>query len=1413
SINGITGSWSPAIVNTADVGTTTYTFNPVAGQCAAITSLEISISLGVLPTFAPIGPFCQNSAAPMLPAVSANGITGTWSPAAINTAITGRVNYTFTPNDPAQCGSQIIMAISITPSVGQPVFILGSTSTRCQGAGTLTYTATAVNSTNLTYSLDVASKAGGNTINSSTGAIMYTAIWSGTSVITVTANGCNGPAIAIHTVSTIPIPNAVISYNGSSFCTTTDSIRVTLTGTKGGAFSADPSGLSIDPKSGTISPSSSVPDTYKVIYQVIAAGGCGTATAVTTVTIITAPKVTIAYAGSPFCTSMSPVNVMLTDGSPGGIFSAEPAGLSIDAITGTITPETSREGSYTVIYTIKAEGGCGEVVATTIITITKLPVADFTYVGNPFCSSGSDPNPTFIDGGAAGTFTSTAGLVFIDIHTGQVDLSESAAGTYIVTNTFEAASGCGPVTASGTITIVKAPTAIISYPGSPFCDNITADQPVTFTGTTGGTYSATPAGLNINPATGAIKPDQSIPGTYTVTYSISASEPCGMVTTTTSVTITALAATISYSGSAFCTSSGPVTVILTGSPGGEFTSTPTGLTIDRTTGEITPATSAAGTYWVTYTTIERGCGVIQATALVTIILSPAATISYYGSPFCPVDPPASPIISGTSGGTFTSSPTGLAIDGTTGKIDPGTSLSGTYLITYSIGTTGGCGDVKATAEVTISSSTIVTTSPKNQTVVYPANAGFGVKATGAGLSYQWQVNTGSGFVNISNTGVYSGAFTDSLRLASPTELMSGYKFRVIVIGICAPPAISGEAILIVTLKEFVLTITAKGIDKMYDGNTNATVTLFDNRQSGDQLTITYTNVIFDTRNVSTNKQVYVNGIIISGPDAYKYGYNTTTTTIADIIPKPITVTADPGLSKVYGATDPIFTYTYTADLIKGDNFTGLLTRVPGENPGLYTIFQGTLTLGNNYIITFISNDFKITVKTVINVIVTAGQTKVYGETDPILLYKYYPELDPGDSFTGQLSRAQGENVEDYPINRGTLSVSPKYGIYLAPSTFTITPKPITITAVAESKVYNGTIASDEVPTISPNLVFDDTAEFIQTYDTKNVGTGKTMSPSGRANDGNNGKNYTVTYVTVDLGIITPKPIIGNITAADKVYDGTIAATILTHTLEGAIRGDDVSYVGGTATFDTPTVGKDKTVTGIGFSLSGADADNYTVNDTTTTKADINVLVVGTTLAVNASTFTHYSDQVTLTATVYGGAPLANGPQAAGSVTFSIEGWVIRDNDNNANSQLLVSGQDLVATITVSVLETTVTGSLVPGTKEATANFNNENINYKLVPNPVKASFDFSPGFNILVYPNPSPGQVSFKISVDVGAIVILELYASDGQLVARVFEGFIPTGESKTIPYHGYLAQGLYRYRARIGMEVKMGNVIIIGVY
>lgn len=110
SNDGITGSWAPAINNTA---TTTYTFTPDPGQCAESTTLEVVITPETTPLFDEPDSWCEGATIPALPTTSNNGITGTWSPAINNEATT---NYTFTPGV-GQCASQTSLTIVITPPV------------------------------------------------------------------------------------------------------------------------------------------------------------------------------------------------------------------------------------------------------------------------------------------------------------------------------------------------------------------------------------------------------------------------------------------------------------------------------------------------------------------------------------------------------------------------------------------------------------------------------------------------------------------------------------------------------------------------------------------------------------------------------------------------------------------------------------------------------------------------------------------------------------------------------------------------------------------------------------------------------------------------------------------------------------------------------------------------------------------------------------------------------------------------------------------------------------------------------------------------------------------------------------------------------------------------------------------------
>ena len=186
-----------------------------------------------------------------------------------------------------------------------------------------------------------------------------------------------------------------------------------------------------------------------------------------------------------------------------------------------------------------AAAGCAAQTATTSVTITALPVATFNYTGTPYCQNAANPSPTFSGGGVAGTFSSTAGLVFVSTATGQINLSASTPGTYTVTNTIAASSGCAAVTATSSITITALPVATFSYTGTPYCQNAANPNPTFSGGGVAGTFSSTAGLVFVSTATGQVNLSASTPGTYTVTNTIAAASGCAAVTATSSITITA----------------------------------------------------------------------------------------------------------------------------------------------------------------------------------------------------------------------------------------------------------------------------------------------------------------------------------------------------------------------------------------------------------------------------------------------------------------------------------------------------------------------------------------------------------------------------------------------------------------------------------------------------------------------------------------------------------------------------------------------------------------------------------------------------------------------------------------------------------------------------------------------------------
>ena len=80
-----------------------------------------------------------------------------------------------------------------------------------------------------------------------------------------------------------------------------------------------------------------------------------------------------------------------------------------------------------------------------------------------------------------------------------------------------------------------------------------------------------------------------------------------------------------------------------------------------------------------------------------------------------------------------------------------------------------------------------------------------------------------------------------------------------------------------------LTVSAAANNKVYDGNANATVTLSDNRVTGDMFNVSLTSALFDNPNIGTGKTVTVSGIAVNGTDAGNYTLSSTTaTTTANI---------------------------------------------------------------------------------------------------------------------------------------------------------------------------------------------------------------------------------------------------------------------------------------------------------------------------------------------------------------------------------------------------------------------------------------------------------------------------------------------------------------------------------------------------
>ena len=415
-----------------------------------------------------------------------------------------------------------------------------------------------------------------------------------------------------------------------------------------------------------------------------------------------------------------------------------------------------------------------------------------------------------------------------------------------------------------------------------------------------------------------------------------------------------------------------------------------------------------------------------------------------------------------------------------------------------------------------------------------------------------------------------------------------------------------------------LTASATGVDKQYDGDATATVILSTNKLGGDTVNPTYASAAFVNKNVGNGKIVNVTGIFISGADAANYNLTSTAaTTTANISPKALTITGLTANNKVYNGAS-------------GATLSGIAA------------LSGVIDTED--------------------VSLAGSPTAVFG--DEIV----------GDGKTVTVSgyTLAGAEAGNYTLTSLSLTAN-------------ITPKGLTITGVTVgNRTYNGTIAATlgGTPALS-GIVPGDTVTLGGTpsaeFGDKHVGTAKPVTVSGYSISGADAANYGLSQPTGLTANITAASVTPHITAADKVYDGTTAAALLTRTLTGVFGSDDVTLTGGSATFADAAVGSGKTVTATGLSLSGADIANYSLSSTSaTTTASINGSISGS-VGIEGAT-------VSFT----GGTPVTSGPGGSytivvppnwtGSVTPSMTGYYFTpDHRAYTNFSAVVTGENYTAT--------------------------------------------------------------------------------------------------------------------------------------
>ncbi|MFN5183495.1 MAG: beta strand repeat-containing protein, partial [Bacteroidota bacterium] len=741
---------SSSILNNTLVNTSTvsqqviYTVTPTSTSNSCVgTSQTITVTVNPIPSASSLSsntPVCLNGTI-NLTAPTVTGATYSWNgpggfsssnqnPTIPNASSSGTYSLVITANGCSSPTATTSVTVNSIPVTANPT----SNGTICSGQNVL------LNSSVISSATYAWTGPGGFTssIRNPTISSASTSA-TGTYSLIVSVPGCGSTSTETVSVVVNQTPSAPVITGTTSICSGTN-LNLSATSTAGTTFSwTGPNTFSATGSSVSVSSITSVgAGTYSVVASL---NNCNSSTSTIGVTVNASDDPSFSYSSGTFCASGTNPSAQIT-GTAGGTFSASSAGLVIgNASTGLVNLSASTLGTYTVTYT--TAGSCST-SSTFPITVTAAPTANFSFSG-PFCTSGTNPLPQFTVGASAGIFSaSSAGLVFANTSTGEIDLSACSAATYTVTNNIAAAGGCAAATFSTTVIIDAAATA---NGGNPI--TICAGTLATLNGTIGG--SATSASWS--GGTGTFSNSNSLTSTYTpavgessVSLVLTSNDPAGACTSTTDtviLNITPLPASPTVITDTVCT--GSAALLQATAPGGTYQwfIAATGGTQLGTGANFTTPTIQFNVNFFVQTTVGSCTSPRIAVAVVALPIPAAPSVT--GTAICTGTSTSLTASGGTSYGWYDTSSGGNLLATTSGFTSPVLISNTTYFVES---VSSGCSSSRTAVTVTVST---IPSAPTVSNLSVCEGGTVTLSATAPGGTYNWYDAATGG--NLLGTGI------------------------------------------------------------------------------------------------------------------------------------------------------------------------------------------------------------------------------------------------------------------------------------------------------------------------------------------------------------------------------------------------------------------------------------------------------------------------------------------------------------------------------------------------------------------------------------------------------------------------------------------------------------------------------------